>query len=84
MALDYLLSVTDEEGRTIQLKASVCNKLKQLAFLFILEKITQGKANIGNGHVLSGFGNHIEISLIWSSCQPARSSHGAHGTVLFL
>lgn len=38
MALYYLLSVTDGEGQTIQLNASACNKLKQLAFLFIHEK----------------------------------------------
>lgn len=69
MALDYLLSVTDEEGQTIQLKASICNKLKQLAFLFILEKITQGKANIEMGMFFLG----LEITLKYLSYRAAVS-----------
>ncbi|RMC12390.1 hypothetical protein DUI87_09905 [Hirundo rustica rustica] len=51
-AHDYPLSVTDEEGQTIQLQVRVYSQLKQLAFLFIHEKNTPEKARIGDVDIL--------------------------------
>lgn len=70
MAHDYPLSVTDEEGQTIQLQVSVYSELKQLAFLLIHLKITQGKANTGDVDILSGFRNQMKVPTAKTSCRP--------------
>lgn len=74
MAQDYLVSVTDEEGQTIQLQDSVYSEPKEQAFLFIHLRNTQEKANIGGVSMLSGVRNHTRVPTAKASCRPEKFS----------